>query len=68
MDGTNVGPVEYSLPRKGTQAYAMISWQIKYDLKLYSFAQEIYEKQTRQWGSKGRKREQREREREKAGK
>ena len=68
MDGTNVGPVEYSLPRMGTQAYAMISWQIKYDLKLYSFAQEIYEKQTRQWGSKGRKREQREREREKAGK
>ena len=68
-DGTNAGPEEYDLPKKGTQPYALISWQTQFDMKLYEFAKELFEKQTKQWGSRERKKElKRQKKKEKAGK
>lgn len=68
-DGTNAGPEEYQLPKKGTQPYALISWQTQFDMKLYEFAKELFEKQTKQWGSRERKKElKRQKKKEKAGK
>jgi len=34
-EGSNRNPVEYELPKKGTQAHALISWQTQFDMKLY---------------------------------
>jgi hypothetical protein len=34
-DGSNKNPVEYELPKKGSQAHALISWQTQFDMKLY---------------------------------
>lgn len=53
--GTNTNRVGYSMPKKGTQAYALITWQTQFDLKLYEFAKELFDMQTKAWGTKERK-------------
>jgi len=53
--GTNKNEVGYSMPKKGTQAYALITWQTQFDLKLYEFAKDIFSLQTKAWGTKERK-------------
>ncbi|EJK70235.1 hypothetical protein THAOC_08421, partial [Thalassiosira oceanica] len=55
--GTNANPTEYELPKRGSQAHALISWQTQFDSKLYSYAKELFEKQTKEWGTKERKKE-----------
>ena len=35
VEGSNRNPVEYELPKKGSQAHALISWQTQFDMKLY---------------------------------
>jgi len=54
---TNEYPGGYEMPKKGSQAYALISWQTQYDNKLFDFAKELFDAQTKQWGSKQRKKE-----------
>ena len=56
-DGTNRNPTEYELPKKGSQAHALISWQTQFDMKLYEFAKQLFDIQTKQYGSKERKKE-----------
>lgn len=34
-DGSNRNPTEYELPKKGSQAHALLSWQTQFDMKLY---------------------------------
>jgi hypothetical protein len=34
-EGSNRNPNDYELPKKGSQAYALLSWQTQFDLKLY---------------------------------
>merc|ERR1712150_363214 len=43
---------EHELPKKGTQTHAYLSWQTQYDFKLYEFAKQLFEIQTKQYGSK----------------
>uniref|UniRef100_A0A7S4UT07 Sulfotransferase domain-containing protein n=1 Tax=Ditylum brightwellii TaxID=49249 RepID=A0A7S4UT07_9STRA len=54
-DGTNRNIEGYELPKKGTQAYALISWQTQFDVKLYEYALGVFETQTKHWGTKARK-------------
>jgi hypothetical protein len=35
QEGSNRNPDEYEMPKKGSQAHALIAWQTQYDLKLY---------------------------------
>jgi len=56
-DGTNVNTIGYDLPKKGSQPYSLITWQTQFDIKLYDYAKELFEKQTKLWGSKERKKE-----------
>ena len=53
--GVNKNPVKYEMPQRGSQAYALITWQTQYDMKLYEYAKELFDKQTKVWGSKERK-------------
>ena len=46
---------EYEVPKRGTQAHALIAWQTQFDSKLYSYAKELFELQTKEWGTKERK-------------
>ena len=66
--GTNANPVEYELPKRGSQAHALISWQTQFDSKLYSYARELFEKQTKEWGTKERKKEMKKRKKKGGGK
>ncbi len=56
-EGTNHNSVEYEMPKKGSQAAALIKWQTQFDIKLFTFAQELFEAQTKVFGSKERKKE-----------
>lgn len=56
-DGTNVNKIGYDLPKKGSQAYSLLTWQTQYDIKLFDFAKELFDKQTKEWGSKERRKE-----------
>jgi len=56
-EGTNKNPTEYELPKMGSQAHALISWQTQFDMKLYEFAKQLFDIQTKQYGSKERKKE-----------
>lgn len=53
--GVNSNPIKYEIPKRGTQAYALITWQTQYDIKLFEFAKELFNSQTKIWGSKERK-------------
>ena len=50
-EGINVNP-PYEIPKKGSQEWALISHQTQYDIKLYEFAQELFDEQTKKYGSK----------------
>lgn len=54
-DRTNVNDVEYELPERGSQANALIKWQTQFDIKLYEYAKELFDEQTKDFGSKARK-------------
>ena len=54
-DKTNVNDVEYELPEWGSQANALIKWQTQFDIKLYEYAKELFDEQTKDFGSKARK-------------
>jgi len=54
-DRTNVNSVTYEVPIRGSQANALIKWQTQFDNKLYEYAKELFEEQTKQFGSKARK-------------
>lgn len=56
-EGTNQNTVKYELPKKGSQAAALIKWQTQFDLKLYAYGKELFEAQTKLFGSKERKKE-----------
>jgi len=53
--GANANSMKYDMPKRGSQAFALITWQTQYDMNLYEFAQELFNKQTKKWGSKERK-------------
>ncbi|KAL7538202.1 hypothetical protein ACHAWF_006016 [Thalassiosira exigua] len=53
--GPNANPHEYEIPKRGSQAHALISWQTQFDAKLYAYAREIFDRQTKEWGTKERK-------------
>jgi len=53
--GVNRNMKDYEIPRKGSQAYSLIAWQTQYDLKLYEYAKELFDAQTKAWGTKERK-------------
>jgi len=53
--GSNSNAYEYEIPKRGSQAHALISWQTQFDMKLYTYAKEIFEHQTKEWGTKERK-------------
>lgn len=55
--GVNVNPVKYEMPKRGSQAFALITWQTQYDMKLYEYAKELFDKQTKTWGSKERRKQ-----------
>lgn len=57
QEGSNRNPVEYEMPKKTSQAHALIAWQVGYDQKLYDFAKQLFELQTNQYGTKERKKE-----------
>lgn len=46
---------DYQMPKRGSQAHALLSWQTQYDMKLYEYAKELFDKQTKIWGSKPKK-------------
>ena len=52
---TNPNEVEYELPKRGSQANALIKWQTRFDVKLYDYARKLFEEQTKHFGSKARK-------------
>ena len=52
---SNANEHEYEIPKRGSQAHALISWQTQFDSKLYAYAREIFEHQTKEWGTKERK-------------
>jgi hypothetical protein len=56
-DGANPNPVTYEMPTKGSQAYALIKWQTQFDMKLFDFAKELFDSQTKQFGTKERRKE-----------
>lgn len=56
-DGSNRNQNEYELPKKGSQSHALISWQTQFDMKLYEFAKQLFDIQTKKYGSKERKKE-----------
>ena len=53
--GSNRNMAGYELPKKGSQAYSLITWQTQFDIKLYEYAKEIFDSQTKAWGTKERK-------------
>lgn len=53
--GSNRNMAGYDLPKKGSQAFSLISWQTQFDIKLYEYAKEIFDSQTKAWGTKERK-------------
>ena len=55
--GANVATYEYEIPKRGSQAHALISWQTQFDTKLYTYAKELFVKQTKEWGTKERKKQ-----------
>lgn len=49
--GVNVSP-PYELPQKGTSEWALISHQTQYDNKLYDYALQLFDEQTKKFGTK----------------
>ena len=55
--GSNINADGYEIPKRGTQAYALIVWQTQFDTKLYEFAKTLFDAQTKTWGTKERKKQ-----------
>jgi len=53
--GSAINPDPYEIPTRGTQAYALITWQTQFDTKLFEYAKELFDDQAKQWGTKERK-------------
>lgn len=53
--GSAINPDPYEIPTRGTQAYALITWQTQFDTKLFEYAKQLFDEQTKQWGTKERK-------------
>jgi len=55
--GTNINEYDYEIPKKGSQAHALISlsWQTQFEMKLYAYVKELFDHQTKEWGTKERK-------------
>lgn len=51
-DGINVNTDGYDVPKKGSQEYSLIAHQNQFDIKLYDYAKEIFEEQSKSYGSK----------------
>lgn len=68
QEGVNRNPVaSYEMPKRGSQAHALLSWQTSFDQKLYDFAKQLFQVQTKQYGSKERKKEMKKKNKEKKG-
>ena len=65
--GSNRGTTDYEIPKRGSQAHALISWQTQFDAKLYAYARELFEQQTKEWGTKERKKALKREKKKKAG-
>ncbi|KAL7480158.1 hypothetical protein ACHAW6_005867 [Cyclotella cf. meneghiniana] len=53
--GSNINTDGYEIPKRGTQAYALIVWQTQFDTKLFDYAKTLFDAQTKTWGTKERK-------------
>jgi hypothetical protein len=62
----NKAVVKYDIPKRGSQAQALIKWQTQFDIKLYEYARELFEQQTKHFGSKARKKLLKKKKKEKA--
>lgn len=56
-EGTNQNSVSYEMPKRGSQAAALIKWQTQFDIKLFDYGRELFDAQTKMFGSKERKKE-----------
>ncbi|KAL3794800.1 hypothetical protein ACHAW5_005221 [Stephanodiscus triporus] len=65
--GTNANAYEYEIPKRGSQAHALISWQTQFDSKLYAYAKELFDQQSKEWGTKDRKKALKKEKKKKAG-
>jgi hypothetical protein len=65
--GDNINAEEYEVPKRGTQAYALIIWQTQFDSKLYDFAKELFDDQTKTYGTKERKKQRKKEKQKKKG-
>jgi hypothetical protein len=54
-DKTNANEVEYEIPKRGSQANALIKWQTQFDINYYEYAEKMFDEQTKEFGSKARK-------------
>jgi len=64
-EGNNKNTNPYEMPKKGSQAHALLSWQTQFDMKLYDFAKQLFEFQTNKYGSKERKKAMKKKQKEK---
>lgn len=65
--GSNINTEGYELPKRGTQAYALIIWQTQFDSKLFEYARELFDDQTKTYGSKERKKQRKKEKQKKKG-
>ena len=55
--GSNINAEGYEIPKRGTQGYALIIWQTQFDSKLFDYARELFDGQTKLYGTKERKKQ-----------
>lgn len=55
--GSNINAEGYEIPKRGTQAYALIIWQTQFDSKLFDYARQLFDDQTKTYGTKERKKQ-----------
>ena len=50
-------PDRIPVPVKGSREFGLLNWQNQFDIKLYIYAKDLFDTQTKQWGSKERRKE-----------
>jgi len=55
--GSNINAEGYEIPKRGSQGYALIIWQTQFDSKLFDYARELFDGQTKLYGTKERKKQ-----------
>mmetsp|Transcript_2864 Transcript_2864/g.6366 ORF Transcript_2864/g.6366 Transcript_2864/m.6366 type:complete len:478 (-) Transcript_2864:145-1578(-) len=65
--GSNKSDYDYEIPKRGSQAHALISWQTQFDAKLVTYAKELFISQTKEWGTRERKKMLKKEKKKKAG-